>query len=151
MASVSFDRIYSVLHDSEADYYARQNSDADSHGEVTSEPDPSWTPTFNAAVKQFAPMPGGGFMSLQDLLLLLCIPATVGRASQMLEMIRTQGVDWKKAFASTVEDKQSRLGGGAPHRKSIRARRGVCAIPGAWPAGVSVANQELMLWDCIAQ
>jgi hypothetical protein len=120
---VSFEKIYSALQNSEADYHARQNSKTDSHAEQPYDPDPEWVPTLTAAVKQFAPLAGGGFMSLQNLLSLMCIPATVGRSSRMLEMLRTQSIDWQTAFANTSEDRQAESGGGKRTRAYERVKK----------------------------
>ena len=121
--NVSFERIYSAIQNSEADYHARQNSEADSNAEQSCDSDPELVPTLTAAVKQFVPLPGGGFMSLQNFLSLMCIPATVGRSSRMLEMIRTESIDWQTAFANTSEDRQTGTGGGMRTRAYERVKK----------------------------
>lgn len=121
--NVSFERIYLAIQNSETDYHTRQNSETDSHAEEPPAPDPAWIPTLTDAVRQVAPQPGGGFMSLKNLLSLLCIPATVGRSQRMLEMISTKGIDWATAFADTREDKQAESGGGKRTRAYERVKK----------------------------
>jgi hypothetical protein len=114
MDLVSFAMIYAAIQASEADPY---------HLDILRATGAPWPQTLADAVRQHAPLAGGGFMSLQGLLTLLCVPATVGRAHRMLDMVRSKGFDWQTAFVNTREDKQAESGGGKRTRAYERVKK----------------------------
>lgn len=121
--NISLERVYSIIQNSEEEYHSKENNETNSHAEQSWESDAELVPTLTAAIKQFVPLPEGGFMSLQNFLLLMCIPATVGRANRMLEIVRTQNIDWRTAFAKTSEERQAQSGGGKRTRTYERVKK----------------------------
>lgn len=81
------------------------------------------SPTIAAAVKQYTPLPGGGFRSLQSLLALLCVPATRGRSQRMLDLIEANNIDWPTAFERTAENSQADSGQGKRTRAYERIKK----------------------------